>query len=626
MRWLIILVLFVSSVYVYAEEKGYDIGEVVVTAGRFEESMDEVGSSVSVINSEDIGETKAITVSDMLRTVPGVTVSQSGGLGGHTSVFIRGAESYHTLVMIDGVEVNDPIDATRSYNWADLLLDDIDRIEIVRGPQSALYGSDAIGGVVNVITKEGSGKPKIGTLLEGGSYSTFRESIYSSGGFEKGNYSISLMHVSSDGFSSAKGGNENDGYKNTTFSGKAGFDLFKNAELYGTWRYINSDNDLDYDAFIDDPNYSASTSFFTGRAGLKHSIKEWWKHDISFSYVDMKRDYRNTPDVIILDDSKAWYDGTDLKGEWQHTVELGEISTLVGGVEYQEDQGKSFSRIISSYGDYVTEFSKKALDTFGLYLQDTLRLWERLVINVGGRYEDHEAIKSHFDYKAWVSYAVPKTETRLKCSIGTGFKAPSLFQLYSIYGNQDLKPEEADSYDMGFEQPLFNEKITAGLTYFHNKFKDLIDFEYNTFTYQNISRAKTDGVEAELMWKLCEKFFAGLTYTYLQTKNEVTGLELLRRPMHTYGLTAGWYPNDKWKIRLNLTHVGERDDIDFRQYPAQRIDLDPYTKVDLSVSYQMLKWCEIFARAENILDEDYEEVYGYETPRLSGYGGLKAEF
>jgi vitamin B12 transporter len=627
MKYLFVLLLLAASIYAYAEEKGYDIGEIVVTSERFEESVEDVGSSVSVVTDTEIEEKGNISVSDILRDIPGISLVRNGGVGGYTSMFIRGAESSHALVMIDGVEMNDPMSPARSFDWANLLTGDIERIEIVRGPQSTLYGSDAMGGVVNIITKQGKGKPVIGGLFEGGSFYTFRESIYSRGAFSRGDYSVSLSRLDSKGFSAAALGDEKDGYNNTTFNAKVDVDLYQKLKWYGNLRYLEAWSELDNGAFGDDPNFSMDTTSLSGKTGIEHSLTDWWKYDLNFSWLNLHRDDRNAFDEFhLFDDSKDWFDGVNYKGDWQNTINLGDISTLVGGVEYQSEQGKSFSRMTSLLGEFISEFPKKTADTIGVYIQDTIKLWERLIVTFGGRYEDHEIFGSHTDYKAWASYRIPKIDTRLKGSIGTGFKAPSLFQLYSIYGSTDLVPEEAMSYDIGFDQPLFEEKITTGITYFHNDFSDLIDWDDSLWKYRNISKAKTQGVEAALNWKIFKWLDAGVTYTYLHTEDKTTGLELDRRPMHTYGLAFKWYPTEKYIVRLDLLHVGERKDIDYSNYPYEQITLNGYTKVDLSLHYKIRPSIEFFGRIENLLDEKYEEVYGFNSAGIAGYGGIKAEF
>lgn len=627
MRCLIVLFLIFVSVYVFAADNKYNIGEVVITADRFDEPVNEVGSSVSIINDDDIQEMGSITVADVLHTVPGINVVRNGGLGGYTSVFIRGAESYHTLVMIDGIEMNDPISATRTFDWANLLTDDIEKIEIVRGAQSTLYGSDAIGGVINIITKKGKGKPVVGVTFEGGSYYTYKGSAYSAGSFKNGDYSVSLTRVGSSGFSMAEYGKEDDGYQNTTFMGKFNINLSEKIKYFFTWRYLDANNELDDGAFDDDPNYNSHTVNFSGKTGVLHNIKDWWKYDLNFSWLETKNNYWDPTDSIEpFDYTKSWYDGMTLKGSWQNTVDIYDFSTLIAGIEYQEEQGESFSIMQSSFGEFISEFPKKAIDTLGIYIQDTIKIFERLIFTLGARYEDHDMFGSNWDYRATVNYALPKWMTIIKGSIGTGFKAPSLFQLYSIYGNTNLEAEKVESFDIGFEQPLFDNRIIPSVTYFYNDFSNLIDWDDSLWVYRNISKANTSGVETELNWIICEKLNAGIMYTYLHTEDKSTGKQLDRRPMHTSALTLSFYPTEKYTIRMDVSYVGKRKDVNYAVFPYEQITLDGYTKVDISMQYRINANCTFFGRVENLFDKKYQEVYGFNTPRISGYGGLKIEF
>lgn len=627
MRWLVVVLLVFFGTCAFAEERSYDFGEIIVTPDRFEESVEETGTSTSVVDEQYIHEKSNIEVSSVLKALPGISTAQNGGLGAFTAVYIRGAESYHTLVMIDGVEMNDPISPGRSFDFGNLLTDDIAKIEVVRGPQSTLYGSDAMGGVINIITKKGTGKPVVGAFFEGGSYYTYRESAYSGGAFGKGDYSVNLSHIESDGFSSAAGGSEKDGYKNTTFNGNIGVDLFQKLKWDTYLRYFEAWSALDNGSFDDDPDFDQDTVSFSGRTGIEHTVKDWWKYDLYFSWLNIHRDDRNVPDELHpFDDSKDWFDGQDYKVDWQNTFEICDFSTLIGGVEYKDEVGKSFSKMVSSFGEFITEFPKKSVDTLGAYVQDTLKLWERLLVTFGGRYEDHQIFGANTDYKIWANYRVPKIDTKLKGSIGTGFKAPSLFQLYSIYGSTDLRPEEVKSFDIGFEQPLFGERLIAGVTYFHNNFSDLIDWNDALWKYQNISKAITQGFETEVSWLVISDLKAGFTYTYLQTEDKTTGMELDRRPMHTYGFVVSWYPTEKITARMDALMVGDRKDVDYSKFPYEQITLDSYVKLDLSLHYKFNPHCEVFGRVENLLDEKYQEVYGFNSPMISGYGGMKVEF
>ena len=250
----------------------YDLGEIIVTATKTLEYQAETGSSTTVITAKDIKETGATTVGDLLRNVAGTTVVQSGAFGGVTSVYLRGANPGYTLVLIDGIEVNDPMSTDRSFDFAHLTLNNIERIEVVRGPQSTLYGSDAIGGVINIITKTGKGKPKFEISSEGDSYKTFRESIGLEGGTAKMNGSMSISRLNSSGISKASGGSEKDGCRNTTISSKIGYKIFGNSELNIITRFTDARTDLDDGAYDDDPNYAAWWRDLAAKVSLNQPV------------------------------------------------------------------------------------------------------------------------------------------------------------------------------------------------------------------------------------------------------------------------------------------------------------------------------------------------------------------
>ncbi len=604
----------------WAEE--YDLGEVVVTPTKTEEPMAEIGSSVSVVTSKQIEESGKRTVGNVLRDVPGVTVVQTGPLGSLVDVYLRGTKPGQTLILINGVEVNDPMAPTRGFNLAHLTTEDIERIEVLRGPQSTLYGSEAIGGVINIITKRGEGKPTIGAYVEGGSYTTFRESASLRGVYEKLDYYASLTRVDSNGFSAAKGGSERDGYYNTTLTGRLGLNVFANSRLDAFISYIDAKSDLDDGGYEDDPNYDQKWDNFTSRLAFDQQLLPWWQHELSCSYTETKRKYKDKKDDIdIFEDMKSWYKGDDFNAEWQHNFQIKEIDTITAGVEYERERGSSYYR----WDTYTDNFSRRHLDNWGYYLQNILKLWERWFTTVGVRLDDNEEFGDDTNYRIASSYLIKQTGTQLKGSWGTGFKAPTLYQLYSVYGDQTLRPEESRGYDLGIVQELFTKKLKLGVTYFHNRIKELIDWDAGLWQYKNIGKAITKGVETELFFIPWDVLRVGLNYTYLETKDKTTGQELLRRPKNKASLNVNWQFLQKGNLNLDLVYVGKREDQDFTVFPYNRIVLSSYVRVDVFCSYDINDNLQVFARVENLFDEDYEEVYGFNTPGISGYLGGKVK-
>jgi len=598
------------------EIPAYQLGKIVVTATKTEQYQAKVGSSTTVITSDDLKKEGKTFVLDALRDVPGVSVMQCSSFGGATSIYLRGSKPGHTLVMIDGVEVNDPMGIDRSFDFAHLLTDDVQKIEVVRGPQSTLYGSDAIGGVINIITKKGKGRPRWKTLFEGGSYNTFKESLSYGGSNERFNYYFSLIRLDSDGISKAKDGSEDDAYRNTTFSNRLGYKILENVNLDLVFRYTDVKADIDDGAYQDDPNYIAWWKDLVGKASLSQSVNSFWDYKLSFSYSRTKRMYRDDPDSVdAFDNTHNWYIGDDKKFEWQNNFILADWNTITAGFEYEEERGFSDGR------NSWDRFDRKSVDNKGYYLQDQINLGDKFFTTLGIRIDDHELFGTETTYKISSAYIISRTGTRVKANWGTGFKAPSLYQLYSSYGSPDLEPDESNSYDFGFEQSLLNNKISFGLIYFHNNFKNMVDFDMATFKYKNIGRAKTKGIETKLAFKPWKDLKIGINYTYLDTENKETGKELGRRPKHQVALDINYKFLDKGNLNLSTTYVSSRWDDN-----ANTKRLKQYAKIDLTVTYDLTKNFQIFARAENLFDKDYVQIRGYEMPKASFYAGVKASF
>ncbi len=607
--------------------------EIVVTATRIETPSREVGSSVTVITNQQIEERQNTTVLEVLRTVPALDVVQSGGPGGQTSVFIRGAKSEHTLVLIDGIEMNDPMEPGRSYDLANLTTDNIERIEIIRGPQSTLYGSDAIGGVINIITKRGKGKPSGFVSAEGGSFNTFREKAGVSGDNKWANYSLGISRWDTDGISAANekdGNHEKDDYENTSISTKLGVTPAENFNADFVLRYINAKADIDNYGGVggDDPNNTADLEqlFFRTQARLS-LFNDLWEQKLGFSLTDLDRDYRNYSDADHPADlSRDSYDGQTLKFDWQHNLYLHETNTLTLGVENEKEKGESDYYSESAWGPYTSTFKKKTARTTGYYLQDQVKLWDSWFTTLGVRLDDHSRFGSETTYRIASAYLVRQTGTKLKGTYGTGFKAPTLYQLYSQYGDKNLDPEESTGWDIGVEQSLFDKKLILGATYFSNEFDELIEFESGTSKYINVAKAEARGVEVFASARPIDDLTLRASYTYTDTEDKATGKDLLRRAKNKLGFDVNYRFIGKGNVNLGLVYVGKRDDNDYSTWPAKRVELNDYVLVNLAASYDITKNIQIFGRAENLLDEDYEEVKGFGTPGISAYAGIKLSF
>ena len=628
----------------FAQEKEVTLEKVVVTATRVETPVEEIASSITVISSKEIERKQKTTVLEVLRDIPGLDVVQTGGVGRLTSIFIRGANSEHTLVMIDGVEVNDPISPGRSYDFAHLTVDNIERIEVIRGPQSTLYGSDAIGGVVNIITKKGEGKPKFFLSAEGGSFTTFREATGISGGNKWVNYSFALSRFDTEGISAAskKDGNyERDGYENTSLSAKLGFKPMDNLGIDFILRYMDAKTELDNFAGVggDDPNYVQKSNQFLFKTQVGLSLfDQVWSQKLGLALNDHNRDLKNKKDSQHpFDYEKGRYDGQLIKFDWQHHLQLHKTNALTFGLEYEREEGKS--KYYYTYWDWITMsegcgrsvFPEKSANTKGYYIQDEIKLWDRLFATLGIRIDDHSRFGTETTYRVAPAYLIKRTDTKIKGTFGTGFKAPSLYQLFAPptlwgpIGNKDLKPEKSRGWDFGIEQDFLKNRVTLGATYFRNDFKDLIQFDWGQ-GYINIAKAKTEGVELFASAKPIDDLTLRINYTYTDTEDKTTGEALIRRPKNKIGFDINYHFLNNGNVNLGVIYVGKRDDLDFSIFPSRRVKLDQYTLVNLAVSYDITKNFQLFGRVENLLDKEYEEVKGYGTPGFSFFGGMKLSF
>ena len=606
---------------------------IVVSATRVETPYEQLGSSATVITRQDIERSQKTTVIELLRTVASIDVASSGGPGQPASVFIRGAKSEHTLVLIDGVEVNDPISPGRAFDWAHLTTDNIERIEIIRGPQSTLYGSDAIGGVINIITRKGKGRPRFTLSTEYGTYHTYRESAAVSGGTTLFNYSVSLARLDTEGVSAARrrdGNREDDAYENTTVAARFGLTPSENFGLDVFLRYSDAYAELDMAGGpgADDPNYDSDTQNFSVRTQARLGLLDGlWEQKLGVSYTDIDRRTHNDPDPTHpLDVERSSYDGEILRFDWQHNLYLHDTNTLTLGAETEEERGRSHYFSDGAWGPFTSDFRTRKARTNGYYVQDQIKLWDRFFTTVGARLDDHEKFGSETTYRIASAYLVRETGTKLKGSYGTGFKAPTLFQLYSSFGDVNLQPEKSRGWDVGVEQKLCNDRVTLGATYFHNDFTNLIDYNNATWKYENIGKARTRGVELAATVQPTDPLTLRGTYTYTHAEDVETGFDLLRRAKSKVGLDASYRLTEKARLNAGLAYIGKRKDLDFGTFPAARVSLESYVLVNVGASYDVTKHLTVFGRLENLFNEKYEEVKGYGTPGFGAFTGVRVTF
>lgn len=614
----------------------YKLSEVVVSATRTQTSTLELANSVTVIDSAEIANRNSSNVFDLLKNEYGVSYTRQGGPGTLSNINIRGGNSSYTLVLVDGIEVNLNNDPSNFYDFASLSTDNVQSIEILRGPQSTLYGSNSLAGVINVITKKGIGKPSFSLLSEAGSYKTFKNTLGMNGNVSDFNYSVTLGRAESEGFSAASekyGNTEKDGYRKDNISARLGYDFTETAQLNLLMSYNNSKSDYDQTAgkFGDDPTYIFNQEEFSFRGEGKFDLLDGkWNQKIGASIFRNVRKYNFDYSKFNAAASNSSYDGRKIKIDWQNNFNLLENHLLTFGIENISEAAVSEYFYFSQFFNYESLFPQKKSNTFGTYLQDQLKIGQSFFSTLGVRFDNHDKFGSVFTYRFAPAYIIWETGTKLKATFGSGFKTPSLFNLYDpAYGNLDLNPEESIGFDAGVEQFLANDLLSIGVTYFQNNYKDLIGFD-QSFKAINVNKAKTNGVETYLTAQMFDKLKIKLNYTYTNAKDESEGLDdderkLIRRPEHKVGSYLSYNFSPKANANVEVIYIGEQDDLVFDNltFTSSRTQLDPYILLNFSAHYQLLEFLRFNLRLENILDSDYEEVYGYATPGFSIYGGIK---
>lgn len=598
---------------------------MVVTANRTPTPAAEVGSAVTLITRKELENRQTQLVSDVLREVPGVAVSRTGPVGQPTQLRIRGAEANQTLVLIDGIAANDP-SAESDFDFAHLLADDVERVEVLRGPQSALYGSDAIGGVVNIITRRGQGPIGESVSIEGGGYGTVAARASVSGGNDDADFRIGAAGLLTDGVSAAARGLEADGYRNGTIYAKIGLRPTEMVDIDVTGRYTRFRTDAD--GFIGglgaiDTKDDVDGANFLGRVQGKLKLLDGrWEHIVGLSYLDDSRDYRDGDGVITAD-----YRGKTTKVDYQTNLSL-DSSWLTPAehrftfaADHQEQQADSDSGFAS--------FSRRIGST-GLVGQYQLGLFDDLFLTASVRHDINDLFRDTTTYRLTGAYTVEATGTKLRASYGTGVKNPTLFELYGFTntyrGNPDLKPEKAEGWDAGFDQQIWGDRVVLDATYFEQRISNLIVGSGQTSS--NLpGTATARGVELGLSVVPVDNLTIRASYTYTDAE-DAAGQELVRRPRDLASLNVNYrFLDDAANVNLGVTYTGSQKDLAFDEaYNTSPVTLDGYTLVNIAASYQVTPSVQVYGRLDNLLDEKYEEVWTYGSLRRAGYLGMKVTF
>jgi vitamin B12 transporter len=662
-----------------AEKESVEMEEVVVTATRTEVLAKELGVSATVITAEEIERSQATDVVDLLRDVAGIHLVQTGSRGGNTSLFPRGGEDNFTLVLIDGVQANE---AGGVFDFSTITTDNIERIEIIRGPQSALYGSDAMGGVINIITRKGEDKPSVSVSTAHGAHSENghyigEQKFNFSGGNQWLGYSFAYGRVADNGIL-----NINNNFWRNTVSGRLDFYPKDKWDVTLTVRYEDARSEFPTENGGDrpdrvfpglDPDQNREDRDVAIGLATRFDIFPWWENVLNVGFHLLEREFNDPPNVESAFDASpgSFSDTRENRVTFDYHTNLrfpreGSVrSILTLGYEYELETFNLDSLSTFRYGSLPfavstsTTQSDESRTNNAFYVQEQLTLFDRFHLTGGVRIDDNSEFGTEVTPRGSIAFEIKETGTKLRGAIGTGIKEPTFvenFGGFGTVGNQNLHPEKSFSWEVGMDQDLWDGKVQLGLTYFQNKYTDLIAYVPTSWppppvlppNYFNVQEAKSWGVECTGKVKPGYGLTLGVNYTYLKT--EVTdsgglvnlyfaeGKKLLRRPTHTASFFVDWLW-ENLNLHLNGTYVGKRDDSLYLVTPGLfytftnlRLENDAYFILDLTASYTfdvdflLLKGIKIFAKGQNILDEHYEEALGYSSPRFSAMGGVEFTF
>ena len=632
----VVTALIISSQLIAQQDSSKSLDPVILTATKLPQKQSSTGKVITVISREQIEKSSGRTVGQLLNEQAGLTINGAlSNLGSVQTVFMRGASSGRTLVLMDGIPVNDPSMLNNEFDLNLLSLNNIERIEICRGAQSTLYGSDAVAGVINIITtKTDVTKPfNVKATLSAGNYNTYKGNAQLYGKEGKLTYTTRYAKIKSGGFSAAydstgKKGFDNDSFNSDIASAALQFAATQNLSFRSFVQYNQYNIDLDAGVFADEKDYSSkSKSTITG-GGFQYR-KDNVTVRGNYQYSDVSRNYYNDSlDVpgFTKFSTNDFY-GKNQFVELYSSIGLAKGFTLLQGADYRYNSMRSQYYSLSAYGPYSTAFKDTAHSQGSLYASlfyNTPN--EKLNVELGGRLNTHSRYGSNYTYTFNPSYSFNE-HVRLFGSVAAGFKAPTLYQLYSSYGRTDLKPEESKTMEIGLQQT--HNKIQSRIAYFHRNIKNGIDFNNITNKYYNFINQKVAGIEFETTLQPVTGLSISGNYTYLHQKEisqsrtdfkDTTYNYLLRRPKHSINLTAGYQIQNGPFLSISGKYVSKRYDVG--GYKVPDVLLDKYFLLNAYAEYKIKSFMKVFADAQNITNKKFFEVRGYNSIPFLISGGL----
>ncbi len=622
----VLMIMLWGASAAQADDPAAPLVPLVVTATRIPTELSQVASSLTLITAEDIEAHQWRTLPDALATTPGLSLTQTGGPGGQTSVFLRGANANHTKVLIDGIDVVDPSEG--SFDFGQTLTSAFARVEVLRGPQSSLYGSDALGGVINIVTAEGHGRPRFNAAVEGGSFDTLNETAAVSGSTGGLSFRADIAHAFSGdtpvtplALLAPGEARIGDRYDNLTASTKLGLAITPDFGLGLVVRYLGArlkttgENYAAYPAVPDAAQTVQITHqlFVRGEARLS-LMSGAFANVLGLGYTDYRTRIQAPDDGFGLPEPII-NNGDRLKLDWQGTFRLAARHTLVLGAE-----------------DVTERLRGSPIDASKTTRAGFIELQSRplggLTIAASVRYDDDDRFGGRATWRVGPTYTLEATGTQLKATYGTGFKSPTLTQLFvsfpafNFFANPNLRPETSEGYDIGLEQPMAGGAVRLGATWFHNAIRNLIEPNADFTSYDNIGRATTYGIESFIAWRVNGRLSLRGDHTWTVARDDVAAQDLLRRPRQRASLSADWRPANRLSLSATALYTGARIDGN-RDFSIPRLIAGSYLTVNLAGSYDLGRGLAVFARIDNLLDRHDQDPVGFQKPGLGVFGGVK---
>jgi vitamin B12 transporter len=590
---------------------------VVVTATRTDIPLDQSPATVSVVTSEDIEEKQIERLADALREVPGLSVVQTGAPGQLTSVFTRGLRSEHTQVLLDGIPINQGLAGL--MNFADLTTDDIDRIEVVRGPQSTLYGPRALAGAIQIFTKRGDGPPGFSLSAEGGSYGAFREAFESEGKINQLDYSVGISRFDTD---NARPNNQ---YRLTSSIADIGWSPDATLRIGSLITYSLADTGNPNTIFNPKPLDNFLTERWLIGPHIDWQPVDWWDHKLIVSY-DHERQLNDPNQDGFVGPTRALFERTQV--DYQNDLRATSWLTLTSGFFYSRvNVGQERPFVSQAFGPQP-RFVSDHTDETAFFAQITFKPCENFIFVSGGRFDHFNQFSDVWTWREAASYLIPQTDSTLHASVATGFSPPSSQD--KIFGNNfGLEPERALGWDVGIEQRLWNRRLIIDATYFHNDLSNVIGFN-GLFETLNLGAARTQGVECELRMRPIDDLELKASYTYLDAVNtssrDITqplGARLPRRPRNEAYISASYLWVRKLRTTIAAKFVNAREELNFG---GPNFDIEDYSFVNFAAEYEISPHLIVYGRIDNLTNEHYSEVFGFPALGRAAYGGVKVQF